>query len=150
MATPPYFLAVEENPTGGAAAIRGILPLIHFSSPAALVFRFGETLYNPWASSLRSFRPLCPNMLLYWEMLSCACQQGLRFFDFGRSSPRASTCAFKLQWGAETRPLVWHLFSRHAQPWVPERESLVIASWKTLDLSVSRKRGPELRRWISL
>lgn len=117
---------------------------------AALVFRFGETLYNPWASSLRSFRPLCPNMLLYWEMLSHACQQGLRFFDFGRSSPGAPTCAFKLQWGAEMRPLRWHVFSRHAEPWHPQRETLVIESWKSLDLSLSRQRGPELRRFISL
>ena len=117
---------------------------------AALVFRFGETLYNPWASSLRSFRPFCPNMLLYWEMLSFACRQGLRFFDFGRSSPGASTCAFKLQWGAEMRPLLWHVFSRHAEPWHPQRETLVIESWKSLALPLSRQLGPELRRFISL
>lgn len=117
---------------------------------ASLVFRFGETLYNPWASSLRSFRPLCPNMLLYWEMLSHACGLGLRFFDFGRSSPGASTCAFKLQWGAEMRPLIWHVFSRTAEPWHPQRETLVIESWKSLDLAISRELGPELRRFISL
>ncbi len=117
---------------------------------AALVFRFGETLYNPWASSLRSFRPLCPNMLLYWEMLSHACGQGLRFFDFGRSSPGASTCAFKLQWGAKMRPLTWHVFSRTAEPWLPQRETLVIESWKSLNLALSRELGPELRRFISL
>jgi FemAB-related protein (PEP-CTERM system-associated) len=117
---------------------------------AALVFRFGVTFYNPWASSLRSFRPLCPNMLLYWEMLAHACGQGLRFFDFGRSSPGASTCAFKLQWGAEMRPLTWHVFSRTAEPWLPRRETLVIESWKSLDLALSLKLGPELRRFISL
>jgi FemAB-related protein (PEP-CTERM system-associated) len=120
------------------------------SLAAALVFGFGETLYNPWASSLRSFRPLCPNMLLYWEMLSHACQQGLRSFDFGRSSPGAPTCVFKLQWGARMRPLRWHVFSRHAEPWHPQRETLVIEYWKSFDLTLSRQLGPELRRFISL
>ncbi|MFZ5796977.1 MAG: GNAT family N-acetyltransferase, partial [Thermodesulfobacteriota bacterium] len=117
---------------------------------AALVFRFNETLHNPWASSLRPFRPLCPNMLLYWEMLSHACEQGLRFFDFGRSSPGTPTCAFKLQWGAEMRPLRWHVFSRHVKPWHPQQETLVIESWKSMALPLSRQLGPELRRFISL
>jgi FemAB-related protein (PEP-CTERM system-associated) len=117
---------------------------------AALVFRFGQTLYNPWASSLRSYRPLCPNMLLYWQMLAHACDQGLRFFDFGRSSPNASTCVFKLQWGATMRPLIWHIFSRQTELWLPQRETLVVESWKGLDLALSRQLGPELRRLISL
>ncbi|MBU0943500.1 MAG: GNAT family N-acetyltransferase [Proteobacteria bacterium] len=116
----------------------------------AVIVRMHETMYNPWASSLRAFRPLCPNMLLYWQMLALACEQGARFFDFGRSSPGAPTHRFKKQWGAESRPLAWHIFSRKPNIWSPERESLVIEAWKQLDLELSRKRGPELRRWISL
>lgn len=116
----------------------------------ALVIRMHDTLYNPWASSLRTFRPLCPNMLLYWRMLAYACEQGLGFFDFGRSSPGASTHRFKQQWGAESRPLAWHVFSKKPNSWHPDRESLVIEPWKQLDLARSREIGPELRRWISL
>lgn len=116
----------------------------------AVVVRMHETVYNPWASSLRAFRPHCPNMFLYWRMLAFACEQGARFFDFGRSSPGAPTHRFKEQWGAESRPLAWHVFSRKPNIWNPERESLVIESWKQLDLERSRTRGPELRRWISL
>lgn len=117
---------------------------------AALVLQMGDTLYNPWASSLRAFRPLCPNMLLYWRMLAHGCEQGLGFFDFGRSSPGAPTCRFKLQWGAGVRPLTWHVFSRKPHCWNPERETLVIEPWKELDLDISRTAGPALRRWISL
>jgi hypothetical protein len=36
---------------------------------AAIVFKHHSTLFNPWASSLRRWRPSCPNMLLYWTML---------------------------------------------------------------------------------
>ncbi|KAF0188855.1 MAG: hypothetical protein FD168_1379 [Desulfobulbaceae bacterium] len=117
---------------------------------AALVLQLGDTLYNPWASSLRAFRPLCPNMLLYWRMLSYGYEQGLGYFDFGRSSPGAPTYRFKKQWGAEVRPLTWHIFSRKPHHWNPECESLAIEPWKELDLDLSRTTGPALRRWISL
>ncbi len=77
----------------------------------AMVFRLGDTLFNPWASSLRRCRPLCANMLLYWAMLAYGSESGCSRFDFGRSSPGAPTCRFKLQWGARMEPLVWHVIS---------------------------------------
>ena len=52
----------------------------------------------PWASSLRVFNPRCANMLLYWTMLRDAIEAGCGRFDFGRSSPDASTYTFKRQW----------------------------------------------------
>lgn len=122
----------------------------HEPLAGALVIRMHETLYNPWASSLRAFRSLCPNMLLYWQMLAYGCDQGLHFFDFGRSSLGASTHRFKEQWGAEVRPLAWHIFSKKPNGWHPDRERLVLEAWKQLDLGLSRETGPELRRWISL
>lgn len=117
---------------------------------AAMVFRTGSTLFNPWASSLRIFRPQCPNMLLYWTMLEHGCSSGCSVFDFGRSSPGASTCRFKLQWGAEMQPLTWHVFSLADCPWDPLSETLEHSWWKDLSLEESRCSGPGLRRWISL
>ncbi len=120
------------------------------AAAAAIVFRKGTTLYNPWASSLRRFRPQCPNMLLYWSMLAFGSDGDCQRFDFGRSSPGASTFTFKMQWGARMEPLVWHVFSGHGLQWDPGRESLVDEEWKCLDLAESRRRGPAIRRWISL
>ena len=37
------------------------------------------------------FNPMCPNTLLYWEMLQFAIGRGFRNFDFGRSTPGAGT-----------------------------------------------------------
>ena len=116
----------------------------------AIVFRKGNTLYNPWASSLRAYRPLCPNMLLYWTMLSWGCDQGIDSFDFGRSSPGATTYRFKRQWGAKSRPLQWEVFSLPGQSWHPEQESLCLPGWSALPLDETKMRGPQLRRWISL
>jgi len=117
---------------------------------AAIVFTHNATLCNPWASSLHRCRPSCPNMLLYWAMLELAVAGGCRWFDFGRSSPDATTYRFKRQWGATMQPLTWHVFSRQQHSWDPHSETLVDEIWKTLDLSTSRQNGPARRRWISL
>lgn len=117
---------------------------------AAIVFAHNASLCNPWASSLRSYRPSCPNMLLYWTMLELAVNSGCRWFDFGRSSPGAATCRFKCRWGAVMQPLVWHVYSRKPHSWDPHAETLVDDAWKSLDLPTSRLNGPARRRWISL
>ncbi len=116
----------------------------------AIVFHKGTTLYNPWASSLRRFRPQCPNMLLYWSLLAYGASNNDVRFDFGRSTPGASTCRFKQQWGAEKEPLTWYVFSRTGSCWNPLDESLENEDWKKMDLALSRRQGPLLRRWISL
>lgn len=116
----------------------------------AIVFTHNGSLCNPWASSLRSHRPSCPNMLLYWTMLQLAVHSGCRWFDFGRSSPDAATCRFKCQWGAKMQPLAWHVFSRKPHSWDPYTESLVDDTWKSLDLPTTQIQGPARRRWISL
>ncbi len=120
------------------------------AAAASMVFAKGATLFNPWASSLKRFRPQCPNMLLYWSMLAHGADSGYTRFDFGRSTPGASTCRFKQQWGAKQEPLVWHVFSRRGLRWDPRQESLVDEKWKGQDLEVSRRKGPAIRRWISL
>ena len=117
---------------------------------SAILLRHRGMLFNPWASSLRCERPFCPNMLLYFTMLDFAVQMKCERFDFGRSTPHASTCRFKLQWGAVMQPLIWHVYSRPDRHWHPERESLVHEDWKRVRLSDSRTHGPSLRRWISL
>ncbi|MFW2366371.1 MAG: GNAT family N-acetyltransferase [Desulforhopalus sp.] len=117
---------------------------------AAIVLFHNETLYNPWASSLRLYRSSCPNMLLYWSMLEYAVGHGCRWFDFGRSTPNAPTCRFKVQWGAGMEPLSWHVYSRKPHNWDPRSESLEYDNWKSIDLIQSRRDGPAIRRWISL
>lgn len=64
----------------------------------------------PWASSLRRFNRLNPNMLLYWTFLEFASDNGFPIFDFGRSTPGEGTYRFKRQWGATPSPLHWYRF----------------------------------------
>ncbi|HSW38168.1 MAG TPA: GNAT family N-acetyltransferase, partial [Acidobacteriota bacterium] len=130
-----------------------VVPVVYCAGrpvAAAMAFAHDGALCNPWSSSLRGFRAMCPNMLLYWTMLEYAVERGCRRFDFGRSSPDAPAFRFKRQWSAEKEPLTWHVFSRMQNIWDPLSETLVDERWKTLDLATSRREGPARRRWISL
>jgi FemAB-related protein (PEP-CTERM system-associated) len=120
---------------------------------AALAIRFRDTVIVPWASSLRSFRHLCPNMLLYWTMLERAAAEGAREFDFGRSSPDSGTHQFKLQWGASAVPLYWE-YPYLAAGDIPDhgptnpRFQAAIAIWKHCPLWFTNTVGPHLVRAI--
>ena len=121
----------------------------------SLCIGFKDTMANPWASSLRRYRQLSPNMLLYWAMLEFACQRGYEKFDFGRSSPGEGTYKFKEQWGAKPQPLYWYQLS--TEPGAGEEGSLAkdkmsraIEYWKRLPVLVTKTIGPRIRRYISL
>ena len=120
----------------------------------AVTVRFRDSVIVPWASSLREFRHLCPNMLLYWAMLERAIADGLRLFDFGRSTRGAGTHQFKLQWGAREIPLSWEyvLLTRDTPPdhgAANPRLALAVAAWKRLPVAVATRLGPGLVRHIS-
>jgi predicted N-acyltransferase len=127
-----------------------VVYLAGIPTATAFILQHSNTLYNPWASSLRRYRPSCPNMLLYWSMLAYAIEHHCQWFNFGRSTPGAPTCRFKMQWGAAMEPLGWHVFSRRPHQWNPVDESLEIDTWKSMNLTTSRQDGPAVRRWISL
>jgi serine/alanine adding enzyme len=119
--------------------------------PVASGFLVGlrETMEIPWASSLRAFNRLSPNMLLYWSVLKFACDQGYEHFDFGRSTPEEGTYKFKEQWGAKPVQLYWHYWLRDGSE-LPEinpknpRYQFAIRAWQKLPVSLTKIVGP----WI--
>ena len=120
----------------------------------SVVVGFGKTLFNPWASSLREFSRLAPNMLLYWIMLEYACESGYRQFDFGRSTPDEGTFKFKQQWGAVAVPLQWQSVHLDGRPDAPdsdkEKFSEMIEVWQKLPVPLTRLIGPMVRKHIAL
>jgi FemAB-related protein (PEP-CTERM system-associated) len=118
---------------------------------SAIAIRFKGTMGVPWASSLREYRALCPNMLLYWAMLEHAHQDSATEFDFGRSSPGGGTHRFKLQWGAAEIPLYWEyvLFKGSGTPdHGPARFEAAARLWAHLPLAVANALGPRIVRSI--
>ena len=115
---------------------------------------FRDTLAVPWAASLRAQRALCPNNLLYWEVIRWGCDKGYRRLDYGRSSPGSGTYRFKKQWGATAHPLHWQCAGRtgHGGSAIDSgslKYRWASRLWKRLPVSVTKVIGPPLRRQLS-
>jgi FemAB-related protein (PEP-CTERM system-associated) len=116
---------------------------------AGFVFGFRKVLEIPWASSLREYNALAPNMLMYWSVLEFAIQQGYRQFDFGRSTLNEGTYKFKEQWGAKPLALHWQYWLANGGP-LPEinphnpKYQLMIRTWQKLPVGVTRLLGPAI------
>jgi FemAB-related protein (PEP-CTERM system-associated) len=120
---------------------------------ASLVHWHRDILEVPWASSLRPYNALCPNVLLYWETLRFAVQQDMRVFDFGRSTPGEGTFHFKRQWGAEPKELIWEYWlppDREPPELSPRnpRYRAAIVLWRCLPLCLTNSVGPYVVRGI--
>jgi len=125
------------------------------SIPVASGFLLGfkGKLEIPWASSIREYNRLGPNMFLYWSCLEFACNRGFRVFDFGRSTVGEGTYRFKEQWGAIPHPMFWHYWMAKDAP-MPEinprnpKYRFAIGVWKKLPVPITRIFGPRLVRNI--
>lgn len=120
---------------------------------AGITVASSGTLELPWASSLRSHRPLCANTLLYWSTLRYAIARGRLTFDFGRSTPGEGTYHFKRQWGAEPHPLCWEYWLAPGAT-LPDRTAqspkfrVAVACWQRLPLGIATAVGPHVVRYF--
>jgi FemAB-related protein (PEP-CTERM system-associated) len=116
---------------------------------AGFVFGFRRVLEVPWASALREYSALAPNMLLYWSLLEFAIQQRYSQFDFGRCTMNEGTYKFKEQWGAKPLALHWQYWLANGGQ-LPEisphnpKYQLMIRTWQKLPVGVTRLLGPSI------
>jgi FemAB-related protein (PEP-CTERM system-associated) len=119
----------------------------------AVACTYKGTCEVPWASSLKEYRNLCPNMLMYWDAIETAVREGCHTFDFGRSTPDEGTYHFKRQWGAEPHVLHWeYLLSTGAvlpnQGPSNPKFRLAVEGWKRMPLPLASWLGPRIVRSI--
>ncbi len=122
---------------------------------AGIILRVGNKISIPWASTLREYNHLSPNMLLYWGFLQYSADHSCDAFDFGRSTPGEGTYRFKAQWGAMPKDLPWHSIYLQGSPktdslGVSKNRQQVEALWQKLPLSIANYIGPHIRKYISL
>jgi len=108
----------------------------------------------PWASTLREYNKLSPNMMLYWNFLKFAADTGKKVFDFGRSTLNEGTYKFKKQWGTEPEQLFW--YSVNETPQTSEEAAMgknrvrLEQIWQKMPISLVNFIGPKVRKYISL
>jgi len=76
-----------------------------------VLFKFGDTVYYKYGASEESFLTYRPNHLLMWKSIEMACNEGFRYFDFGRTSAdNTGLTDFKSRWGAKEYQLSYLYF----------------------------------------
>jgi FemAB-related protein (PEP-CTERM system-associated) len=149
----PAFLAAVIDAFGSRARValvrKGTLTI-----GGLMALAFKDRLVVPWATCRKEYFSLCPNMLLYWEALRSACRDGFRRFDFGRSTRNTGAYYFKRQWGAREEPLFWYTIpiaaparQSHGEP--PAGAPLLTKTWQHLPLALTRRLGPQIRRYLT-
>ncbi|GFO63703.1 FemAB family PEP-CTERM system-associated protein [Geomonas paludis] len=155
LGTPVYGRRFFENVLRAPDAQARVVSVLLGKEPVAsgIMTRFRDTVEVPWASSVRDYRELCPNNLLYWEAIRLAIGEGAACFDFGRSTPGEGTYRFKKQWGARAVALHWqYLLAPGAHP--PElnpanpKFRLAVEGWRRLPVALTRFLGPAIVRNI--
>lgn len=124
-----------------------------------LIIKSGNKASIPWASTLRDFNRLAPNMLLYWSLLAHCADNGVSSFDFGRSTYEEGTYRFKKQWGAEPQLLDWQTYDiedkliedlANSQPKSNKVREVAENIWRKLPLKLTIAIGSIIRPFISL
>jgi FemAB-related protein (PEP-CTERM system-associated) len=109
-----------------------------------------------WASSLRSYNAMSPNMLIYWELMSHVIGRGARIFNFGRCTRDSGTHKFKMQWGSREEQLWWYRFGRTAveaeRGATPSQDTgvfhLASRAWQRLPVPLATRLGPAIVKFI--
>lgn len=126
-----------------------IFVALHEGLPIAVLFTytFKGWVQCSWGAALRGYDSLGPNYLLNWVAIEYYCGQGMRWYDFGRSTKGSGPHIFKERWGALPIELCW-------QYWTPPGGRLSLATptddryrgkveaWKKMPLWATRLIGP--------
>jgi lipid II:glycine glycyltransferase (peptidoglycan interpeptide bridge formation enzyme) len=127
--------------------------VIHDGTTIASTFllSFKDTLVSGWAASDKEYSMLNPNNFLYWEVIKFACNNGYRYFDFGRSLLNSGTFRFKKPWGGENVKLYYRYYARKKIPDTtqtnPKRQKFA-KIWSKMPLVLTNIVGPPLRKTV--
>lgn len=107
----------------------------------------------PWAATLVEYNKLCPNNMLYWEIIKYFCINGAKCFDFGRCTVDGPTYNFKKEWATQPVDLNYQYWlapnTRH-NILSPDnsRYAKKVEMWKKLPLWATRLIGPYISRQL--
>jgi serine/alanine adding enzyme len=149
---PRAFFEASANAFGSRMLFAAVYTSAGIPVAGACCLLWRRELEVTWASSVREFNRLSPNMLLYSQLMEEAIARGVSIFNFGRCSPGGSTHRFKQQWGGSDVPLPWPSWSRNPNVGVPSADRplyhLAVTAWRHLPLAIANRVGPALARLL--
>jgi serine/alanine adding enzyme len=142
-----FFHAIAQRVPGAEIAV---VYKDHKAVAAGFGFHHGGEFEITWASALREYNPMSPNMLLYWSLMQRAIEAGRNLFNFGRCTPDGGTHRFKKQWGGHDVGLHWLDTAQNGgasqQDGPGSAMKLASSIWQRLPLSVTMRIGPVVSR----
>jgi len=115
-------------------------------------FAWAREFEMTWASALREFNTIAPNMLLYWSFIERCIDRGLKTFNFGRCTPGGGTHRFKRQWGSRDEELWWYQWRSGRRASTPSPDAAAFSwgprIWRRLPLAIANRLGPRVVRSI--
>lgn len=134
------------------SAIFGVAYLGDQPVAAGCGFVWENEFEMTWASALKEYNRIAPNMMLYWSFMAEAMDRGMQTFNFGRCAPGGGTHRFKSQWGSRDEKLWWYQKSRSSQAATPSPRDGAYAIgpriWRHLPESIATAVGPRIVRYI--
>jgi len=123
------------------------------SIAAVFSFFYKDEVIPYYAGSLFEFREFAPNDYMYWQLMKYGCENGYKFFDFGRSKVDTGSYDFKRHWGFEPVPLPYQYFLNgikeipNISPANPKYQKK-IEMWRKLPFWVTKTIGPRIVKYI--
>lgn len=113
---------------------------------AGFAIENGSEVEISWASALRRYQKISPNMALYGAFIRRTCERGFSAFNFGRCTEGSGTHKFKRQWGGRDEVLTWYQAQRgagEAAPPNPDQAGygLAVRMWQKMPLWVTTPLG---------
>ena len=119
---------------------------------AGCALRWADEVEVTWASAVACAPELRPNALLYWAFIERAALEGLRTFNFGRSTPGSGPHEFKRRWGSRDEPLWWYDLAGRDGTTTPSPQDPALAwgprLWKRIPARLARALGPTIVRCL--
>lgn len=120
---------------------------------AGFAIENGREVEISWASALRRYQKISPNMALYGAFIRRTCERGFSVFNFGRCTEGSGTHKFKRQWGSNDEPLPWYQHTISSAPGAPPAGDqgaygMAVRIWQRLPLQITNPLGTVLIRGI--
>ena len=152
LGTPPHSYAFFKNLLHEFPDHTKIVKVQYQGMTIAALFLlfFKDTLISGWAASEKAYKKLNPNNLLYWEVIKASCEEGYKYFDFGRSIYDSGTFRFKKPWGAEPVQLCYQYYLCNTKN-IPDtsqsnpKRQRFAKAWRKLPVPIANILGSKIR-----
>jgi FemAB-related protein (PEP-CTERM system-associated) len=118
---------------------------------SVLSFYFKDEVLPYYGGGTDAARYLKANDFMYWDLMRKSGEQGVNYFDYGRSKQGAGSYSFKKNWGFVAEPLFYEYYLVKSKS-VPEvnpnnpKYKYFINAWRRLPLGLANFLGPFISR----